>query len=144
MKSILVVMLAIVGVSAAFANPQSGKQRLSREQLATVQARHIAEQLALTDEVTQKFVEVYCQQQKEIWELGPRQSRKSKAAETDEQQIQARFERSEKILEIRKKYYKQFSAFLTQAQINRMYGLEKKMMKRMAQKGKRKSGKKGD
>ena len=128
--------------AVAFAQPQSSKrqQRISREQLAEVQARHIAEQLALTEDVTEKFVTTYCQQQKEVWALGPKTGRKQTS---DEEQIQQRFDRSEKILAIRKKYYKEYSKFLTQAQIKRAYELERQMMKRLQQKGKRQPKKKG-
>lgn len=67
-------------------------------------------------------------------------------AETEaqtEQQIKQRFEKSEKILEIRQKYYKKYSQFLTQRQIQRVYELERQMMKRFAQKRKQNGGKPG-
>ena len=50
---------------------------------------------------------------------------------------------SEKILNIRQKYYKKYSQFLTQQQIQRVYELERQMMKRFAQKGKQNGGKPG-
>ena len=40
---------------------------------------------------------------------------------------------SEKILDIRQKYYKEYSKFMTQKQIQRVYEIEKNMMKRFAQ-----------
>ena len=55
-----------------------------------------------------------------------------------EQEIKQRFEMSEKILNIRQKYYKKYSQFLTQQQIQRVYEIERQMMKRFAQKGLRK------
>lgn len=134
-KSMMVALMVIATCTAAFAQSQRKKQRMSREQLAEVQARHIADQLALNDELTSKFVSVFCQQQKEIWALGPRLGRKS--ATTDEEQIQQRFDRSEKILAIRKKYYKEYSQFLTQAQIKRVYEIERQTMKRFSKKAKR-------
>ena len=45
---------------------------------------------------------------------------------------------SEKILNIRQKYYKKYSQFLTQQQIQRVYEIERQMMKRFAQRGSRK------
>lgn len=39
---------------------------------------------------------------------------------------------SEKILDIRQKYYKEYSKFMTQKQIQRVYEIEKNMMKRFA------------
>ena len=41
-------------------------------------------------------------------------------------------ERSEKLLQIRQKYYAEYSKFLTQNQIKRVYVLERQMMKRLA------------
>lgn len=138
-KSMMVALMVIATCTAAFAQSLGKKQRMSREQLAEVQARHIADQLALNDELTSKFVSVFCQQQKEIWALGPRLGRKS--ASTDEEQIQQRFDRSEKILAIRKKYYKEYSQFLTQAQIKRVYEIERQTMKRFSKKAKRQAQK---
>lgn len=138
-KSMMVALMVIATCTAAFAQPQGKKQRMSREQLAEVQAHHIAEQLAFSDDVTAKFVSVFCQQQQEIWALAPRLGRMATA--TDEEQIQQRFDRSEKILAIRKKYYKEYSQFLTQAQIKRVYEIERQTMKRFAKKAKRQAQK---
>ena len=135
----MVALMMIATCTVAFAQPQGKKQRMSREHLAEVQAHHIAEQLAFSDDVTAKFVSVFCQQQQEIWALAPRLGRM--AATTDEEQIQQRFDRSEKILAIRKKYYKEYSQFLTQAQIKRVYEIERQTMKRFAKKAKRQAQK---
>ena len=48
------------------------------------------------------------------------------------QDIARQFERSEKLLQIRQKYYAEYSKFLTQNQIKRVYVLERRMMKRLA------------
>ena len=138
-KSMMVALMMIATCTVAFAQPQGKKQRMSREQLAEVQAHHIAEQLAFSDDVTAKFVSVFCQQQQEIWALAPRIVRMASA--TDEEQIHQRFDRSEKILAIRKKYYKEYSQFLTQAQIKRVYEIERQTMKRFAKKAKRQAQK---
>ena len=135
----MVALMMIATCTVAFAQPQGKKQRMSREQLAEVQAHHIAEQLAFSDDVTAKFVSVFCQQQQEIWALAPRLGRM--AAATDEELIQQRFDRSEKILAIRKKYYKEYSQFLTQAQIKRVYEIERQTMKCFAKKAKRQAQK---
>lgn len=49
---------------------------------------------------------------------------------------------SEKILNIRQKYYKEYSKFLTQTQIERVYEQERKIMKRYAKRGQKLSSKK--
>jgi len=124
MKQLLqVVLIAIMVVaSGATAMAQnSGSQRLSREELATKQAQYIAHELALDEPTTDKYVETYCQYQREIWALGPRKGL------TTEQ----RFERSQKILDLRKKYYHIYSGFLSEQQIDKAYKLEKKLLDRM-------------
>lgn len=51
-----------------------------------------------------------------------------------QQAITDRFERSQKILALREKYYKRYSTFLTQKQIQRVYEMERQMMRRLSQK----------
>ena len=115
-------------------------QRLTREQLSEKQAKYIANDLALDDETTARFINTYTQCQKEIWALGSRPRRDDNNNEEQiGQNIKKRFEMSEKILDIRQKYYKEYSKFLTQKQIQRVYKIEKNMMKRFAQR----KGKKG-
>lgn len=129
-----VIMAAFCGTAYA---QKSDKQRMSREQLAEVQARHIAQQLAFDDETTAKFVDTYSRCQKEIWTLAPLKKGVRGAAKTDtetEEAIESRFERSQKLLDIRKKYYKEYSKFLTPKQIQRVYSLEKSMMGRLGKK----------
>ena len=139
-------MIMVVCSTAAQAQDNDGKkQRMSREQLAEAQARHIARDLALDDATTQKFIKTFSDCQQEVWALGPKAKDKKKKEEmTDaevEKSIKDRFELSEKLLKIREKYYKEYSKFLTQKQIQRVYDLEKKTMKRLGQRGK--MGKRG-
>ena len=146
-KFFRIFMLAAVVLMACYGTiyAQNGnRQRLTREELAEKQARYIADEMVMDDTVTERFVETFCRFQKEIWALGPRTGRDSlrnASAGTDtetEQEIKARFEHSQKILDIRKKYYKEYSEFLTQKQIKRVYELERQMMNRLASKrGKR-------
>lgn len=132
---ILVVAMMLFAVNA-FAQNSTPKERLSREQLAEKQAQHIATDLSLDDKVTAKFVDTYTQCQKEVWALGPRpRFHKNDSDAQIEQNIKKRFEMSEKILSIRQKYYKKYSQFLTQKQIQRVYEIEQKMMNRFSQHG---------
>lgn len=142
-----VFMLAALASMACYGTiyaQNSNRQRLTREELAEKQARYIADEMMMDDAVTERFVETFCRFQKEIWALGPRIGRDSLRNATTgtdtetEQEIKARFEHSQKILDIRKKYYKEYSEFLTQKQIKRVYELERQMMNRLASKrGKR-------
>ena len=142
---ILMMMVAMMTIRAgAFAQTPNQKQRISREQLAEKQAQHIAHDLAFDEKTTACFIETYTECQKEIWALGPRFHRNTESSEAQsEQNIKRRFEMSEKILDIRQKYYKKYSQFLTQQQIQRVYEIEKSMMKRFAQHAKHAKGAKG-
>lgn len=144
-RTFVVAIMMIASCATAFAQQNTTqrtgqKQRMSREQLAEVQAKHIAGELAFSDDVTEKFVKTYCNCQKEIWTLGPRQrSGKQGASEQEnEERIKQRFAMSEKILNIRQKYYKQYSKFLTQTQIEKVYEQERKMMHRLSKRGAKK------
>jgi len=139
MKNLLRIMLLVTAVfaftSSASAQQRRGGERFSREQLAEKQAKHIAEELALSSDVTEKFITTYLNCQREVWALGPRQSRNRNSSMTDCQTdsvIQARFDHSQKLLNIRKKYYAEYSKFLTSKQIERVYELERQMMKRLS------------
>ena len=121
-----VIMAAFCGTVSAQAQ-QGKKQRISREQLAEVQARHIANQMAFDDATSQKFMNAYCDYQRELWALG----RKAMNDADTEKAIKNRFAQSQKILDIREKYYERYSKFLTQKQIQRVYELERQMMKRL-------------
>lgn len=127
LRTILIAIMVVASGTAAMAQADSG-QRLSREELATKQAQYIARELALDEPTTNKYVETYCQYQREVWALGSRKGL------TTEQ----RLERSQKILDLRKKYYHIYSGFLTEQQIDKAYKLEKKILDRMGKgKGKR-------
>lgn len=125
----IILIAIIVMASGATAIAQNnGGQRLSREELATKQAQYIARELALDESTTNKYVETYCQYQREVWALGSRKGL------TTEQ----RLERSQKILDLRKKYFHIYSSFLTEPQLDKAYKLEKKLLDRMGRsKGKR-------
>lgn len=141
-RIMLLAMLLVAGMGAASAqnsqNPkQNQKQRLSREELAEKQARHIAESLALDDATAQRFIEVYGNCQKEVWTLRPQKARgerlqkEEKSDQAAGEELEAEFKRQQQMLDIRKKYYKEYSKFLTQKQIKRVYELEQQMKKRL-------------
>ena len=144
MKKLLGTILFIAAM-AAYSNglhAQSNEQRMTREQLAETQARHIADELAMDDATSEKFVATYCQFQKELWQLGPRQKghRPQTEAETKEA-INEHFEHSQKILDLRKKYYDIYSEFLTQKQIQKVYETERDIMKHLRNRAPMRPGK---
>ena len=132
-NALILIMLTIFSIMAVAQN--SEKPRMSREELAEKQAKYIAHELAMDDATTQKFVTTYCAYQKELWALGPRvkENKDTEMTEAEaEQLIQARFERSQKILTIREKYYKEYSKFLTAKQIEQVYEIERQLMHRLS------------
>ena len=134
MISTMVIAIAMLFTSINMSAQSNNQQRLSREELAEKQARHIAHELALDDATTQKYVATYKAYQQEVWALGPRVKRhQANASEAEaEQANKARMEQSQKILDLREKYYKEYSKFLTQRQIERAYELEQQVMRRLA------------
>ena len=124
---------------------EKGNQREKkpgREELAVRQAEHICAELALDDKTCARFKEVYQSLQKEVWELhgkcgktsgncGEEACRKNRAQMTEDEvrkELEDSFDRSQKMLDLRKKYYNEYSKFLTYKQIARIYEIEKEMM----------------
>lgn len=139
-RTLLIVIMMVASNVVAIAQQPNRQQQVSREQLAEIEAKHIAHELAFSDAVSGKFVATYCNYKKDIWVLGPRlrPNRRGGASEQDnEERIKQRFARSEKILNIRQKYYKEYSKFLTQTQIEKVYEQERMLMKRHAKRGKK-------
>ena len=129
MKINLVALMVIAFCTIGMA--QNEKQRMSREQLAEKQAKHIAQELSFDEATTQRFIETYCACQQEVWALGPRQKAEPATDEEAEQAIKERFERSKAVLDLREKYYEEYSKYLTQKQILRVYELEHQAMDRL-------------
>ena len=145
--SILLTAIMMVAFSTAVSaqenngQQQNKKQHRSREQMAEMQAKHIARQLALDDATNQKFIETFGAYQKEVWALRPqgKQHGKKNSEMTDaevEKSIKDQFDHSQKILTLRQEYYKKYSKFLTPKQIQRVYELEKQSMNRLSKRGK--------
>ena len=129
MKINMVALMVFVFCTVSMA--QNEQQRMSREQLAEKQAKHIAQELSFDEATTQRFIETYCACQQEVWALGPRQKAETVTEEEAEQVIKERLERSRAVLDLREKYYEEYSKFLTQKQIFRVYELEHQAMDRL-------------
>lgn len=125
LQTIIIAFVVMASGMSAMAQANSN-QRLSRKELAVKQAQYIARELAFDKSNTDKYVETFCQYRNEVWALGPRKNL------TTEQ----RLERSQQILDLRKKYNTIYRGFLTEQQLDRAYKLEKRLLNRM---GKNKS-----
>ena len=141
MKSIY--KLALLVLLLTFCNgviiaQDRAKERLTREQLAEAQAKTIAKKLMMSQAVSKQFSDLQLQYQNEIWALGPRLKQQNSAQESmsneqqSQQEIQKRFERSQQILDIRHKYYLEYSKFLSQEDIKRIYKLEREIMEHLS------------
>lgn len=140
MKGFIRTALTVILMTAATVTAgaqQQGKERIPREQLAESQAKHIAKQVGMDADKTKQFTDTYCRYQREVWSLGkrptPRKAR-AQAQEGDEnakQNIRERFDRSQKMLDLREKYYEEYSTFLTQEEIEKVYSIERKMMNKL-------------
>lgn len=141
MKNIIRLMLLAVALTAlsGAASAQGNKQRLTREQLAEVQAKHIAQEMAMDEATSQRFIETFRQFQRDIWALGPRPKHPNDQMTEEEtgQALKGRLIHSRKILDLRQKYYTIYSEFLTQKQIRHVYELERQMMERLSKRSKR-------
>ena len=129
-RTIIAASFALLMSMTLYAQP-SGK-KVSREELAMKQAEHISTELAFDDATSRKFKETYCNFQRELWALGPSLG-KQQSENPGEEEMMQRFERSQKILDLRKKYYGIYSTFLSQKQISRVYEIERDMMRRLSQ-----------
>ena len=129
-RTIIAASFALLMSMTLSAQPNGKK--ISREELAVKQAEHISTELAFDDATSRKFQETYCNFQKELWALGPSLG-KQQSDNPGEEEMKQRFERSQKILDLRKKYYDIYSTFLSQKQISRVYEIERDMMRRLSQ-----------
>lgn len=120
LQTIIIAIVVMASGMSAMAQANSS-QRLSRKELAVKQAQYIARELAFDKSNTDKYVETFCQYRDEVWALGPRKNL------TTEQ----RLERSQQILDLRKKYNTIYRGFLTEQQLDRAYKLEKRLLNRM-------------
>lgn len=140
MRNIIKLLLVVVAtmVICGPLSAQNDRHRISREQLAEIQAKHIAEEAGMDEATAKRFVETYCQYQQEIWAISPRYKRQERSLSDEESEeiLKERFAHRQKVLDIQQKYYALYSQFLTQKQILQVNESEKQMMRRLAgQKG---------
>ncbi len=115
--------------------PVPQQQHKTPEQLDTMRARHIASELAFDEETARQFIELYCQCHKDLRDIRSKRPRvKEGDGQTEEairQSILAQFDQSRKMLDLREKCYTEYSRFLTQRQIRRVYELEREVNQRL-------------
>lgn len=143
MNKLLIAAIALMGTMTLNAQPGPDADKAGkREEFAKMQAQRIAQELAFDEATTAKFTNTYLACQKEIWAIGPGKKplpgKDSGLTEAEAKEAnKAQFERNERILVIRRKYYDEYSKFLTQKQIQRVYEIERGMNQKMAGHGRK-------
>lgn len=139
MKKIFTLATAVLfaAVSMAFAQPRGyghndgDGQRATPEERAERMARGMAEQLALSDDAAAKFIPVYKAFHMEQMAINKeyRPERKAEGESYSDAEVDAMirkdFEKSQKILDLRKAYYEKFLGVISPKQIRAMYQKEK-------------------
>ncbi|MDD3037392.1 hypothetical protein [Bacteroides sp.] len=149
MKKFMYVVIAtlLIGsqitLSAQNKDNKEKKQRPTPEQMMQMQTNQIIKSLMLDDATAAKFTPIYQNYVKELRECrmmnyksrvkkdaaqGAEADKTPKQAMTDAdiaKMLKDQFAQSRKMLDIREKYYKEFSKILSQKQILRIYQQEK-------------------
>lgn len=166
MKFIYVVLVALLlgsqmTLSAQNRDNKEKKQRPTQEQMMQMQTNQIVKTLMLDDATAAKFTPVYEKYLKELRECrmmnhkqraekaqGTSATDKKDASRpvmTDEQiatMLRNQFAQSRKMLDIREKYYNEFSKILSQKQIMKIYQQEKSNMNKFRKEFDRRKGQK--
>ena len=139
MKTLFRIIVIVVAM-AAFTFPMTARQNrarkpVSHEQLIEKQAKQIAKRLDLSPETSEKFISTYKNCHKELRAVKPQQAGHSDNQISEARAdsiIKARFDNSQRILDIRRKYYAEYCKFLKPTQIQRVYEMESRISKRLA------------
>ena len=160
-KFIYVMMAALLigsqTISAQNKDNKDQKQRPTPEQMMQRQANQMVKTLMLDDATAAKFTPVYEGYLKALRECrmmnrhernrgnNAEAKQTAKPVPTDaeiEKQIKDQFAQSRKILDVREKYYNEFSKILSQKQIMKIYQQEKSNMNKFRKEFDRRKGQK--
>lgn len=109
----------------------TGSQASQRQKMIHMAAVRIADQIGVDESQRESFVAMYQTYKKEAAEIMAREATTSSTDNvTDpeaaaEQKILSDFEKSQKILDLRKAYYAKFRTILSPTQIQQMYNAER-------------------
>ena len=166
MKFIYVVLVALLlgsqmTLSAQNRDNKEKKQRPTQEQMMQMQTNQIVKTLMLDDATAAKFTPVYEKYLKELRECRmmnhkPRAEKAQGISATDKKDaprpvmtdeqiatmLRNQFAQSRKMLDIREKYYNEFSKILSQKQIMKIYQQEKSNMNKFRKEFDRRKGQK--
>lgn len=121
MKKIFV--LIVLALTFCVAAPAQVSQR---QKMIHMAALRIAGQIGVADKDKETFIGLYQSYKKESAEIMRVRPSSSEDAEVAaESKILSDFDKSEKILQLRRKYYSKFRTILTPTQIQKMYDAER-------------------
>lgn len=120
MKKIILLSLALAAVIPAFA------QKKQSERVLHINALQMAENIGVKEADEEAFVALFQAYKKELAGITRAKSdTKLEGEDAIEAKILADFDKSERILAVRKAYYPRFRAILQPSQIQKMYYLDR-------------------
>ena len=122
-KTFLFAALLIGACSTGYAQDNNREGRPSHEEMVERQASDIASQMGLDEKTTKKFLSVYKSEQSDMMELMPRPSGRPPRGE-HRGGPQMSEEDKKKMEEVKTKYRKKYSKFLSDEQIEQVYKLQ--------------------
>jgi len=132
-------LFLIMCVMPLLSNAQTGRfepGKLSDDELIRMQTQDIVSWLNLNEESKEKFIKEYSAFRKEIDAVAKSAAPIETESEAEiDKALQKNFDVSEKILEIRRKYYFRFKTFMQPSQIRDMYRIENESGRRMQNNG---------
>lgn len=129
LRAALLCAALLCAMSPAAQHPKAQRHKPSKTEMAQKQASRIADELSLADETRDRFIATFVNCQQEIWSCRGRKCGKVTSDAQADSLIRARFDQSQRALDLRRRYYDEYRKFLTPRQINRVYELERDMMK---------------
>jgi hypothetical protein len=141
MKTTVNILLVIITLSLGLqVKAQSGERNLKfRERIIEVKLRKISNKLNLEPAVYEKFRPIYLRYENDIMGIDFKKTGRlmrvnpdSLTNEEAEQIINSQMEGAKKLLEIREKYYDEFSRVLKPQQIIKLYQTENEIRKKVA------------
>lgn len=121
MKKILTIMLCLCMAAALL-----GAQSTQRQKMLHMAAVRIAEQIGVREDAKAQFITLYQSYKKETAAVNAAAvEQPSDPEEAAEAKILGDFDKSAKILSLRRSYYTRFRTILSPSQIQKMYDIER-------------------
>ena len=123
MKRFIIAIFMALSIAAA-------AQPTQRQKMVHMAAVRIAEQIEVPDSSKEAFISLYQTYKKESAVIMAVRPAEDDTADPSEAKILCDFNKSEKLLALRREYYFKFRELLTPAQIQKMYDAERQSAKK--------------